>query len=193
MNPAPHTNPSTGAARLRRASATLALVGLLALGAAMFVPPLFGFERYVIVGSSMTGTIDRGSIVYDRIVPTASLRRGDIITYTPPPGADVHGLVTHRVVWIGRDRRDLYAFRTKGDANQSADPWRFTLRRKTQARVAFAIPYVGYALAALSIRGVRMLVIGAPALLVAFASLAGLWRDARAEARPPIRQAAADR
>ena len=77
-------------------------------------------------------------------------------------------------------------FRTKGDANPVKDPWTFTLTRPTQARVAFHLPYVGYAFAALAERKVRMILIGVPALLVALSVLAGLWREAgeaAAEAR----------
>jgi hypothetical protein len=45
------------------------------------------------------------------------------------------------------------------------------------------VPYVGYGIAALSARRVRMVVIGLPALLIAIGVLAGLWRDSGAEAR----------
>jgi signal peptidase I len=73
--------------------------------------------------------------------------------------------------------------RTKGDANRVPDPSNpFVLHRGEQARVAFHIPYVGYALGALSERKVRMAVIGLPALLIALLTLAGLWRTP-AEAR----------
>ncbi len=72
-------------------------------------------------------------------------------------------------------------FRTKGDANAVADPWTFTLPNATQARMRAGVPYVGFAIAALSDRRVRMLVIGLPAALIALSSLAGLWRDTSAE------------
>ena len=66
-------------------------------------------------------------------------------------------------------------------SNAKADPWTFELHRRTQARVAFHVPYVGYVLSALSIRWVRMLAIGLPALLIALSLLAGLWREAGEE------------
>ena len=110
-------------------------------------------------------------------MPVADLRVGDVITYTPPG----HGArVTHRIVWTGRGADGGRAFRTRGDANASADPWRFELSGPTQARVVGHVPWAGYALSALSVRWVRMLVIGLPAALVALALLAGAWRDARA-------------
>jgi len=126
----------------------------------------------------MTGTYDRGSLVYDRVVPTASLKVGDVITYDPPAGAGPAGLVTHRIVSIAPQPNGTRAFRTKGDANPVKDPWTFTLQNRSQAKVAFHLPYVGFALAALADRTLRMLIIGIPALLVALSVLARLWREA---------------
>jgi signal peptidase len=171
---------SAGARRARRAAATLALLLVAALAAAILVPAIAGYKRYVVTGGSMGATLPRGSIAYERLVPTSSIRTGDVITYRPPAASR---LVTHRVVWTGRDRHGDPAFRTRGDANRSADPWRFTLRSREQARVAFHIPLVGYAVAALSERPLRMAVLGGPALLVALTAFGGLWRAAGEEAR----------
>ncbi len=160
-----------------------ATVLCLALAALLLLPALFGYQRYVIVSGSMTGTYDRGSIVFDEEVPVGDLEVGDPITYQPPPNASPEKLVTHRIVWIGRNHAGERVYRTKGDANEVADPWTFTLDKPTQAKVAFSVPYVGYLLAALSIPTVRMLAIGIPAVVVAFLILAGIWRDAGEEAR----------
>jgi signal peptidase I len=148
------------------------------VAAAVLVPALLGYQRYVITSGSMTGTYDRGSIVYDRVVPTRELNVGDVITYDPPAGAGPAGLVTHRIASITPQPGGARVFRTKGDANPVEDPWTFTLSRPTQARVAFHLPYVGFVLAALADRTLRMIVIGVPALLVALSVLAGLWREA---------------
>lgn len=168
---------------LIRRTAGLVLTGIcVVLGSATLVPAVAGLQRYVITSGSMAGTYDRGSIVYAREVPTASLRKGDVITYTPPHAAPGDRL-THRIVWIGRDADGRRAYRTRGDANPAVDPWQFTLPSRRQARVTFDVPYLGYALAALGHRLVRMAVIGLPALLVALAVLMTLWREAGAEAR----------
>jgi signal peptidase I len=166
-------------ARFLGTALTLLLAGLAAL---MLVPALFGLQRYVITGGSMTGTYDRGSLVFDRVVATDGLRVGDVITYTPPPDAGVSGRVTHRIHSIRRGPGGTAVYRTKGDANRTPDPWTFDLPHPTQARVAFHVPLVGYAYAALGVRWIRTLVIGLPALLIALALLAGLWRDAGIEA-----------
>jgi signal peptidase len=150
------------------------------LGLGLVVPALLGYERYVIVSGSMTGTYDRGSLVFDEVVPVEELRTGDVITYRPPPGSGPTGLVTHRIAEIRQDPSGP-VFRTRGDANPVADPWTFRLAGPTQARVVSGVPYVGYVLGALSDRRVRMLVVGLPALLIALSALAGLWREAGAE------------
>ena len=159
----------------RLASGALLLV-LAALAALLLVPAAMGLQRYVIVSGSMTGTYDRGSLVLDEVVPVSQLAVGDVITYRPPAGAGPGGLVTHRIASIARERGRL-VFRTKGDANAARDPWTFSLARPRQARVRAGIPYAGFALAALSRRQLRMLLVGVPAALIALVSLAGLWRE----------------
>lgn len=112
-----------GALRLtRRVTGWLLLLGCLATAALMLGPALFGWERYVITSGSMSGTYDTGSVVFEQPVPVAALRVGDVITYVPPRGSGPPGRVTHRIVWIGRDARGVRGFRTKGEANRTADP-----------------------------------------------------------------------
>jgi signal peptidase I len=159
--------------------ATALCAACLGLAGLMLLPGLLGYQRYVITSGSMTGTYDRGSIVFDDVVAVSDLRVGDAITYTPPPGSGPSGRITHRIVWIGSDQFGRSALRTQGDANESADPWTFTLDGPTQARVAFHVPYVGYVLSALAIRQARMLLIGLPALLIAVAIVLSFRRDVR--------------
>jgi signal peptidase I len=158
----------------------LAAVALI-LALAVLLPALLGYQRYVITSGSMTGTYDRGSLVFDKVVPTSTLRAGDVITFRPPGHA---GLVTHRIHTLTTiDGKRVLT--TKGDANKAPDAWgSMTLSAARQARVAFHLPYLGYGLAVLSEKRVRMLVIGLPALLIAIAALAGLWRDSAPEGRP---------
>lgn len=170
------------ARRAGRIASGAALVATTVIAALALVPALFGLQRYVIVSGSMTGTYDRGSLVLDEVVAVASLRTGDVITYRPPPAAGIDHLVTHRIAEIRRDRNGGVVFRTKGDANDAADPWTFTLPNERQARVRFGVPHAGYALAALSDRTVRLVVIALPALLIALASLIALWRRLGEEA-----------
>ena len=159
----------------RLASGALLLV-LAALAALLLIPAAMGLQRYVIVSGSMTGTYDRGSVVFDDVVPTRSLHVGDVITYRPPPGAHVDHLITHRIVAIHHGPKGERVYRTRGDANPTRDPWRFVLQGPTQARVRWSLPWVGFALAALKDRGVRIMLLGVPAVLIALTSLVRLWR-----------------
>ena len=180
------------ARRVGNAVAALLVTAGLLFGALLIAPSLLGWERYVIISGSMTGTYDRGSLVFDEVVPTTSLKVGDVITYRPPRGAGPHGLVTHRIAKMQQDRKTgKTVFRTKGDANKSIDPWTFTLPDKQQARVIAGVPNVGFALAVLAQRELRMLIVGLPALLIALFVMAGLWRDAGREAEARAAAAAA--
>jgi signal peptidase len=166
---------------LRRLAGALLTAAALGLGLCVLVPAVLGFQRYVITSGSMTGTYDRGSLVFDRVVATSRLRPGDVITFRPPGQA---GLVTHRIIAL-RTVRGQRVLRTKGDANRAPDAWgTFVLHDARQARVAFHIPYAGFPIAALSDRRLRMAIIGGPAALIALVTLAGLWRTTGAEVRP---------
>jgi signal peptidase len=160
-----------------------ALLAAVIVAMLVLLPSLFGWQRYAIVSGSMTGTYDRGTLVLDEVVPVADLKVGDVITYMPPPGAGPDHLITHRIAWIGKDPNGGRIFRTKGDANQVADPWTFRLSQPTQARVRLGIPYVGRVLWALSHKNVRMIIIALPALLIALSTLIALWRQLGEAAR----------
>jgi signal peptidase len=158
-------------------------IGVAILGSLAFVlPGLVGYDRYAITGGSMSGTFERGALAFEKSVPVADLKNGDIITYNPPAEAGVEGLVTHRIVDIDRST-DADRIRTKGDANQGHDPWTFQLDEDTQPRVAFTVPFAGYAFLALADRNVRMLVIGIPAGCIALLSLIDLAGAARSPGR----------
>ena len=162
--------------RVLKLLAAAGLTVLLATAVLILVPPLLGYQRYVITGGSMGGALPRGSIAYDEVVPTEQIRVGDVITYRPPNG---DRLLTHRVVWIGRQRHGVRLYRTRGDANGTPDPRAFLLPNDGQARVVFHVPLAGYVLAALSVKAVRMTAIGVPALAIAVAAFASAWRKRR--------------
>ncbi len=162
----------------RAVNILLGIAILLAL--AIIIPAIFGYHRYVINGHSMEPTIPYGSVVFDEYVPVDDLKVGDVITFVPPPEFSVSEPVTHRILEI-KEVDGQRQFRTKGDNNDSADPWTFTLDSSTQARVAFHVPYTGYIYIALSRWWVRFLVIVLPALGVAVWLGVILWREAGRE------------
>ena len=178
MTPPPSSRRLSVARRAGRYAVRACVVAGLAGAAAMAALPLAGYERYVITGGSMGDTIERGSVLWAKKAPTAALRVGDVITYTPPRGSGPQGMVTHRIVAIERDGAGRRLYRTKGDANPSVDPWRFRLDESTQARAAFHVPHLGYVLAAASDRTLRTIGVGIVALLIVLTTLARLWREA---------------
>jgi signal peptidase len=138
-----------------------------------------GFQHYVITGGSMSGTIDKGSVVFEREVDVQDLRVGDIITYQPPASSGVHSLVTHRVVSIQPGRDSSLVLRTRGDANGDVDPWAFSIDQGSVPVVTYSFPVVGKALIALANPDFRRLALGVPALLIALFAAAELVRSIR--------------
>jgi signal peptidase len=165
-----------------RWAGALAVALVVVFAGLMLLAPAFGYQRYVITGGSMTGSIDRGSVAFEKAVPVAQLHPGDVITFTPPPNSGVHHRVTHRITFISHDRAGRPVFHTKGDANPAPDPWKFTLNQATQPRVSFHVPYAGYVLSGLSDKNLRMFLIGGPALAIAFLVLVTMWRQAGEDA-----------
>lgn len=151
----------------------------LGLGLVLVVPALLGFDRYVITGGSMTGTVDKYAVVFEREVPVDELAVGDVITYLPPADSGTRSLVTHRIITIGASPEGHRVLRTQGDANPDPDPWRFELVQPTVNRMSFHVPYVGWPLIALADPDKRRLLLGGPAVvigLMAAIELAGAVR-----------------
>ena len=163
----PHRPASTPWGRL------VALVVILAPVTALVLLPIgLGLQRYVVTGHSMAGdgpgAIGRGTVVFERSVPVSDLRPGDVITYRPPPSADVDGLVTHRIVDIGPQ-----GIRTQGDARPEPDPWLLDPDGPVVPRVAFTLPYVGYAYLALADPLLWLLLAGGVGLVMLTVTSAG--------------------
>lgn len=168
-------------ARFLRLLVNLFSLCTLVLAAGFIVPSAFGLQRYVITGTSMSGSYDVGSVVFEEVVPVNDLRVGDVITYMPPPESGIDHLVTHRIVKIKNG-----SYRTKGDAVPQVDPWKFRLDTVNQPRVKYSVPYVGYLFIALQDRTVRIALIGVPAGIIALISLIqliGALRPRRPQAR----------
>ncbi len=114
------------------------------------------------------------------MVPVVDLRVGDVITFVPPESSSP---VTHRIIAVTADEHGRPVFETQGDANEYADPWQVSLPGPVQARYSFQVPYLGYLLAALTLRPVRLLVLAVPAFVIGLSLLLSVWREAVAEAR----------
>jgi len=132
-----------------------------------------GFRPVAVYSGSMRPTLGVGSLAVDRVVPASKVRVGDVITFNDPY---VKGrLVTHRVARIVATNHGV-AYRTKGDANTTRDPWAIRLDDKV-GRVAFDVPLAGYVLYYGHTREIRALLLLVSGLLVLFALLRAIWRS----------------
>lgn len=172
------------ARRLGRGASTLVLLLGIVAGLAWLAPSLLGYDRYVITGGSMSGTFDKGSVVFGREVPVGELEVGDVITYLPPADSGTHQLVTHRIIAIGQAEDGERLFRTQGDANPDPDPWKFELQQDTVPVDTWSVPLVGHWVIALADPDTRRLLLGIPAALIALLAAIELVRALRERLLP---------
>ena len=77
-------------------------IAALLAAALVLVPGLLGYQRYVIKTGSMTGTIDRGSLIFDKVVPPSRSRPA---TSSPTPAGVLRGRRAHHAPHhLGRPR-----------------------------------------------------------------------------------------
>lgn len=131
-----------------------------------------GYKPVAVYSGSMVPTLRVGGVAFDRSVSSSSVRVGDVITFADPytPGR----LVTHRVIRIFHTKHGR-AYRTKGDANASRDPWTIRLGSRV-GRVSFSVPYAGYVLWYARTREIRTGLLLVTGLLTLTALLRRIWR-----------------
>lgn len=102
---------------------------------------LLGLQVYTVLSGSMEPEFHTGSLIYVKSVDTAELKENDIITFM----LDEDTIATHRIVEIVPDTADpsVLHFRTKGDANTSADGSLVHCKNVLGTPV-FSIPLLGY-------------------------------------------------
>lgn len=105
-------------------SAIASLTAIVALASRMSPAgqyTVFGHPVLTVASGSMEPAIRTGDLVIDAPVTLASapgLRVGQIISFRAAPGSQT--IITHRIIGV-RDRKGIVYYRTKGDANRSAD------------------------------------------------------------------------
>ena len=157
------------------------IVGILALLArppiATVFPALHGTTPMVVLSGSMEPKIHTGSLVFVRPVGAKNVAVGDVIAFsTPEPWGDARELTTHRVVAITHDDNGGLAFKTKGDANDSPDPWTVSAGAVNGLAQA-SVPYLGYlSVFARGWFGFALL-IGLPALLIVATEIGSIARE----------------
>jgi signal peptidase len=140
-------------------------------------PAVVGADAGYAVGSdSMEPAIPRGSIVLVESVPPERIGVGDVITYRGELG--IGPTTTHRVVAVNRS--DGLAFRTKGDANPSADN-ELVAAERVVGRVTVVVPWVGYPVLVFGTVGPLLVLVVAPALGLGIASVRDLLAEVGAD------------
>lgn len=101
------------------------------------------FSSYIIVSGSMVPNIKINDMIINQRVKAYELKVGDIITFVSE-GKITEGLtITHRIIAITQNATGEYLFRTKGDANETADDW-LVPEDNIIGKALIKIPFVGY-------------------------------------------------
>ena len=144
-----------------------ALLALVLLG---LLPNLGWYRTETVLSGSMKPYFSPGDIVVVTPEPTRQVRVGQVISYHVPVGD--HHVQSHRVIQIVRGG-DHPLVRTKGDANNAADPWTARLDGGTAWQVRAVVPKAGWGIVWLRTPAIRRFAIFFVPLLLA---ILGLWR-----------------
>lgn len=83
------------------------------------VPGIGGYVPLIVLTDSMYPEIKSGDLIICHTVDSVDVKVGDVISFFDPEGNGT-SVVTHRVTEVFSENGSLY-FRTKGDANNTAD------------------------------------------------------------------------
>lgn len=121
---------------------TMVVVLVAALALLLVGARLLGLQVYTVLSGSMEPTYRVGSVIYVKPVEPEALKAGDVITFLLAEDT----VATHRIVDVVPDEEDptVLRFRTKGDANASADGALVHCNNVLGMPVV-TIPWLGYA------------------------------------------------
>lgn len=125
------------------------LIVCILVGAVMFASSrtpdksIFGYRYYDVLTGSMEPAYSVGDLIFVKLTNASDINVGDAITFNP--GGTDDSYLTHRVVekLENYEGTDVTCFRTKGDANSSADPFIIDEDRVIGV-VKTRIPKLGY-------------------------------------------------
>ncbi len=127
----------------------------------------------VVLTGSMRPTIDPGDVVIVLPESPQAVAAGQILAFHPP-GESI--TVTHRV-WSVEHRGTRVIVRTKGDANNSVDPWRARIVGNAAWRVVAVIPKIGYPALWIRTSLVRYLAAGVAGIIAIWLGFEYIWRE----------------
>jgi signal peptidase len=154
-------------------------VGLVLAAVALYPA---GYRPFTVLSGSMEPAIGTGDVVVDSSISPLDARVGDVVTFPDPENRS--RLITHRLRQI-RARGGTVEMVTKGDANNTTEHWTVPGDGRI-GRVEYRVPMAGYALAWVSGKQGKLLLIVLPAFLLGGYELVRIWRA------PPARKEAPD-
>lgn len=144
-------------------SALLFMAAAAVLMALVVIPRLSGATAYTILTGSMEPKYPPGTLVVSKPVDPKTLQGGDVITFNRPDRPEI---ITHRIAEINYTASGQMQIFTKGDNNNSRDPW-VLHPDNVRGKLWYAIPYLGHANTALSGSNKSLLIkLGAGALVL---------------------------
>ena len=155
------------------------VVAVVAFAGLAVGPHVLGYRTMTMLTASMSPSIDPGDVTIVTPLAVSDVTEGMVITYHIPIGE--RQLITHRVVSVEHGTDGSVTVQTKGDNNESVDPWSATLEGDTAYQVRAVIPEIGHVIHALRTPAVATaLVYGAPALVAGWLLLS-IWRPRKQE------------
>lgn len=104
---------------------------------------ILGYRYYDVLTGSMEPSYSVGDLIFVKLTDAADINVGDPVTFNP--GATSDSYLTHRVTEKLENYQGLgvTCFKTKGDANESEDPFIIDEGRMIGV-VKLSIPFLGY-------------------------------------------------
>jgi signal peptidase len=157
---------------MKKAAQYFALALLILLGGIAvltFLAPRFGWRTDAVMSGSMEPRLKVGGLAVTRPVEPEEVKVGDTILFHSPLGGT---LTSHRVIAI-LQTSSLH-FRTKGDANEDADPF-IVPAENVVGRVWLHIPYFGYVAQFVKSRLGLLLTLYLPGLIIVILEAISIW------------------
>src|SRR5688500_18982874 len=162
-----------GARRVTVAAVLLVAAGTLLVSVAVRADAL---RMSRVLTGSMDPAVPPGALVASRPVDAADIEVGQIVLFLPPEpfGTPGGAPIAHRVIEVAHEGGDVL-IHTKGDANDSEDPWTLNASQSTVFKVAWSSPAAGR-VADTAGRGGVSVVLAVVVALAAIRVLALMWR-----------------
>ena len=146
------------------------IILLMAAAVFTFLAPRFGWRVDAVFSGSMEPQLKVGGLVVTRPVVAEDIKVEDTITFHSPLNKQ---LTSHRVIAV-EDGSSL-GFRTKGDANEDADPF-IVPAGSVVGKVCLHIPYFGYATQYIKTPLGFLLTLCLPGLIIIILEIVNIWR-----------------